>query len=477
MLINRNLTVRSIAEITGLLLGAAGMIYTSRIVGPEYIGFSATTVAIVIFISRFVDGGVTSLASQRLARDDEKLDTLLSITIPPKIIISSFFIVVFFLTIGWLDIDSRLRYFISISIFMIMFEVCTPTWAFVALGRIKDASVIRVGQSLLYISAILILVRKPDDWKYLPYLVLMNSFINFGIALFLLLHFRLYSFNVRNLSIFKQGYLSRVVNFYRDSFHFLKADLSVHIYTYSGKLILYYFTGPYAVGIYEAAYKIISPFYSISSVITPTMFRDLAQSFKHRRIYPVMTKYAFSMALFTIPLGFFLLFFSRFIIELFYGTTFIQSADCLIVLGFVITFGYTSGITVLPFSAWNMSREYGNSIFLGNILNILLNISLIPFMGAVGAALAVLGAKLIVTVVGLFYFRRATEYPLINNFLYFIIVSAITSLFTLGASFLILNNYVLMIIYGFVYLGIVSVTYKSHFRYNYEPVISWKLLK
>lgn len=467
-MIGGKLTSRALAEITGIVFSALSMIYISRVVGPEYLGFSATTSAILLLLSRLADGGMTSLASQRLARDDDTLSFLLAITIPPKIVVSIILITVTLMTTLALHLDQRLTYFMVVSVALIFFEACTPAWVFVALGRIGIVSTIRVGQSMLYAASLIAFIHEPEDWKYLPFLMLFNSIINFSMATLFLRYFKLYTFE---RAVFRDCYLGKVNDFYREARHFLKADLSAYVYTTSDRLILYYFTNAYTVGIYEAAYKVINPFYSINTVITPTMFRDLARSFKQGRFYPVMAKYVFTMSLFTIPLGFFLMYFSRDVVSLLYGSKFAESSNCLMILGFVITFGFTSGIIVQPFSAWNMSREYGSSVFWGNILNTLCNVAMIPFMGAMGAALATLVAKLIVTVVGYAYFRKATDYPIVKDISYFFIASIIPLIAVFLLSTVVKNSYVLIGSYGAVYLLIIYFMYQYYFKSGLKKLI------
>lgn len=461
MVIGKNLTVRAIAEITGLLISAVSMIYLSRVVGPEYLGFSATTSAVLLLVSRLADGGLTSLASQRLARDDDKLSSLLAVTIPPKLVVSALLIAISLLAASHLNLDPRLKYFLKISVFIVLFEACTPSWVFVALGKINVASAIRVGQALSYAGAIFIVVHDQADWKYLPYLILFNSFANFIMATYFLWHFKLYSLDFSGV---QEDYWTRVKGFYQESVHFLKADLSSYVYTTSDRLILYYFTNSSVVGLYEAAYKIINPFYAINSVITPTMFRDLAQSFKQNRLGPVMAKYVFTMSLLSIPLGFFLVYFASPLVDLLYGARFAGSVPSLMVLGFVITFGFTSGIIVQPFGAWNMSKEYGNSVFWGNVLNTVLNFSLIPLFGAVGAAVATLAAKWIVTVVGYLHFRKVTDYPIIKEFAFFFAASAVSLLLVYSMSFVFDNIYVDFVVFGSTYVAIIAAMYKIYFK-------------
>lgn len=454
---SNKLIFRSAAEIFGLTISAVSMIYVSRVVGPAYLGFSAISTAILLLFSRIADGGLTSLATQRLARDDETLDVLLAVIMPPKLLASVTVTIFTWLASDLLNIDSHLEYFLKITVFALLFDVCTPAWIFVALGNIKATSFIRIGQSILTAAYIFIFIQESADWKYLPYLTVFNSFTGFGLAIIFLTQIKRPIFSTH---LFNKNYIHVLKTFYREAMHFLKAELSVYVFMSSDRIILYYFTNPVTVGLYEAAYKIISPFYKISEVITPTMFRDLAQAFKRGEIYSTMSKYVFAMSIFTIPLGFFLLFFSQNIIDLLYGPQFSGSSSCLKILGFVITFGFIGGILVLPFSAWNMAKEYGNSIFCGNITNIILNFTLIPIYGAIGAATATLGAKLIVTVVGLTFFKRVTDYPIIADFIYFVAASSIPLIIVYLISFFSLNDYLQMIAYGCVYLGLIAAMNK-----------------
>jgi O-antigen/teichoic acid export membrane protein len=458
----RKITLRAVAEIIGLAVWGVSMIYISRVVGPEYVGFSATTSAVLLLVTRFADGGLTALASQRLARDDNRLETLLSLMMPPKLVCSLLLVACSLAVLQLITIDARLKYFLVISVSMVLFETMAPTWVFVALGRINVASIVRIGQSLVYASSIFFFIHGQDDWRYLPYITLINSASGFLMSSFFLGYFRLYALDQR---VFSGGnYLESLWAQYLESFHFLKAELSSYVYTSSDRLILYYFTTPAVVGVYEAAYKVINPFYNINTVISPTMFRDLAQSFKQGKLPPVMARYTFFMCLLTIPLGFFLIYFAADVIQFLYGARFAESASSLAILGFVITFGFTSGILVIPFSAWNMSREYGNAIFWGNLLNMSLNFTLIPLWGAVGAALATLAAKLIVTMVGYRYFRRATAYNILKDFSWFFAASLLSLLAMPLMAGVIANSFVLMGIYASVYALIVGFAYKVHFR-------------
>ncbi len=401
------------------------------------------------------------MASQLLARDDEPLPALLTQTIPVKLVVSLALIATTLAIVSIAPINANLKYFISISACGILFEACTPAWVFVALGRINCTSAIRIGQSLLSLIAMVIMVRTTADWKFLPFLNLFDSFVSFLLATSLLIAFKLYRFErIPRVC----DYMAKLRSNYRESVHFLKADLSGYVYTTSDRLILYYFSTPYVVGIYDAAYKIIKPFYAINTIITPTMFREMAQAYKNGKAFPVMAKYLFTMSIFTIPLGFFLLSFADVTVNLLYGAKFIESVPSLKILGFVITFGFTSGVIAQPFCAWNMQREFGSSVFWGNVINTVLNFALIPYWGAVGAAIATLAAKILVTVVAYRYFVKALAYPLIKDFSYFFVASALPLMLVVVLAKFVAYDALLIAVYGVSYFAILFFMYRSYFQ-------------
>ncbi|BEH09162.1 MULTISPECIES: oligosaccharide flippase family protein [Geobacter] len=462
------LTFRAVAEAVALLLGAASMIYMSRVVGPEYVGFSAATSAVLLLLARFADGGLTALSSQRLARDDDTLGSLLALTVPPKIVLSCAVIAATLLVARFAGIDPRLAYFLSTAVFLIFFEVFSPAWVFVALGEINTASFIRVAQSSIYALVVFAFIRAPLDWQKLPYIMVLNSALGCVLALLFLGRRRVLSLDRRQ---FGPAYGRKIRQAFAESRHFLKADLSLYVFTTSDRLILYYFATPHAVGIYEAAYKIINPFYAISSIVTPTMFRPLAQSFKQGTPAAVLSRFTFLMLVGTVPLGFFLLLFSDSIIMTLYGPSFSESIACLQVLGFAISLGYAAGAIVLPFSAWNMAREYGATMIYGNIFNVLLNVALIPSLGGVGAALSTVAAKLAVALAAYRHFRNVTDYPILSDLLLFAVMACAPLLLVLALGLAVENPVILMAVYAASYAALVLVLVRTRYSRLWKDAV------
>ena len=197
-------------------------------------------------------------------------------------------------------------------------------------------------------------------------------------------------------------------------FDYAKADVSLLVYMSIDRLLLFVSSGATVVGLYEAAYRLIQPFYALSTVIRESMFLQLARAIRGDHLAPTMKRWARAMFVPTIPVGPFLSLHGASVIAFVYGAGFANASVALAILGWAITIGFVSGAVVLPFLLWNLGREYGNAVLAGNITNVAANFVLIPPFGASGAAFATVAAKIAVAGVGLGTFRAALEFPIIG---------------------------------------------------------------
>ena len=206
--------------------------------------------------------------------------------------------------------------------------------------------------------------------------------------------------------------------------HFAAADLSVYLYTSSDRLILYVFTTPTIVGLYDAAYRLIQPFYGIATVASDTYYSRLANRASPAALQ-LFREYVDFMFFATIPLGFFTTAFATLIIGIVYGGDFAAADGYLAILGWAITFGFISGAAAFPFTIWNMPRQYNSTVTGGASANLVMNLLLIPPLLGTGAALATVGGKVAATAIGLPLFHRASSYPILRDALVYGVWSAI----------------------------------------------------
>jgi O-antigen/teichoic acid export membrane protein len=413
-----NLVFRGGAEITGLLLGLISTVWVSRAVGPSNFGYYAVGLTITGLAVTGINAGLSMAGSQRVANEPERAGEIWWAVLVGRAAFAVPAIGLALVLLAVVPIAPVLHDFLLVGLLVWALLPFRTEWLLVAEGRMRAISTIRVLASVASVLVAVLFIHGPADAGRLPFVPLAFAAVSAIMSMALA---------GRTLSLRQPvepgpGAILRAQ--LRDGLHYLKSDASVFIFTSSDRLFLYVFATPAVVGLYEAAYRVIQPFYMISAVVGDAMYLPLAQAFETDRLRPTFRRYVDLMCFATIPLGFFLLAFAPAVVAILYGAEYAAASAYLAILGWVITFGYTSGVAVIPFSAWNRPREYGNSTLLGGALNLGLNFALIPPFSGFGAAWATVAAKVAVTLSGVRYFRRATDYPLVRDFVEYASFSA-----------------------------------------------------
>lgn len=162
------------------------------------------------------------------------------------------------------------------------------------------------------------------------------------------------------------------------------------IFNWFDTIMLGYFKDLSTVGIYNAAVPTaqllyIIP-YSISGLFIPVLTKLYSQNkqFLFSRIYKIVDKWILSLNL--IILGLFILF-SKTILSLF-GQEYIQASNALIILSIGFVFNYSLINSTNLFMIHKKGKIILSNSLAVSILNIILNILLIPPFGIMGAAIA-----------------------------------------------------------------------------------------
>lgn len=456
-----NIVFRGGAEITGLLLGLISTVWVSRAVGPSYFGYYAVTLTVIALATTGINAGLSTAGSQRVANEPERAGEIWWAILVGRVAVAVPAIGLALVILAVVPIAPVLHDFLVIGLLVWALLPFRTEWLLVAEGRLRAISAIRVLGSIASVLVAVLFIHGPSDAGRLPFVPVAFAAVSAIVSM--ALAGRTWSLR-RPVEPGPRAVLRAHL---RDGLHYLKSDASVFIFTSSDRLFLYAFATPAVVGLYEAAYRVIQPFYMISVVVGDAMYLQLAQAFGTNRLRPTFRRYVDLMCFATIPLGFFLLAFAPTVIAILYGTKYAEASGYLAILGWVITFGYTSGVAVIPFSAWNRPREYGSSTLLGGALNLGLNFALIPRYNGYGAAWATVAAKVAVTLSGVRYFRRATDYPLVRDFVEYASFSAAASAAAFAAGQLLPYPTISGIAaFGLTYVGLVAVV---RWR-RYEPL-------
>lgn len=201
----------------------------------------------------------------------------------------------------------------------------------------------------------------------------------------------------------------------------LVAVAMVTIINWTDTLMLGYFKTPGAVGFYNAAYPlaqfIYMPMTALLLIYVPTATRLYSQNLmaELRRNYTILTKW---LTFLTLPAFLILCLFPETVLNLFFGTAYSAAAPALRILPFGFMLNNLLGPNTATLIAMGRSRFVMWATLGGAMLNVTLNIALIPPLGIVGAAIAsVASLTLINSIVSVRLYSLCRVQPLSNNLL------------------------------------------------------------
>ncbi len=162
------------------------------------------------------------------------------------------------------------------------------------------------------------------------------------------------------------------------------------------------------VGIYNLAYKLASlsmlVIISMNVVLAPKI-SQLFKSGKIDELHTTIKKSTRLIILITTPIVLFLIIFSEFILSLF-GNNFTQGKTALIIISLGAMINVATGNVDQILNMTNHQHILKNITIFGFILNVVLNVFLIPIYGINGSALASLFTNAVFNLICLFYIKK-----------------------------------------------------------------------
>ena len=168
--------------------------------------------------------------------------------------------------------------------------------------------------------------------------------------------------------------------------------------------------GDKSVGIYAAAAKISEIWYFIPLAVTSSLFPALINSMANSELYSVRLQRLFSFLIaISLLVALFVTFFGNYIILLLYGRDFIEASSILkmhIWSGVFVSIGLVNGKGLL---AEGLQKYAMFNTGVGALVNIVLNLFLIPTLGGKGAAIATLASQVLSAYLCLLIFSKTRK--------------------------------------------------------------------
>jgi len=385
------------------------IIYVARTLGATEYGKFTFALAFVTLFQVLFGLGIDQIITRDFAKDksrEREISSLLSL----KIVLGLGTLVVIWISSFFITSDPVIKQLILIlGLFTFIENFCATIYAFFqARQKMEYHAWTKILESILITSVGLFVIFKFPLIENLAYTYLFSILVTFSIVL-TILHLKIRPVSINwNTDTWKK--------FLKVSWPLALVAVCHHVYNHIDSVMMGYSGQITETGWYNAAYRVtgvaLIPMSLIATNFYPVLSKASAESVKRlQKIWNYQMELMLIVA-FPLVIGGNLL--AAKIIDFIYGSEFTPS-----VLAFQILL-FTTGIIVIyggfhkPLIVVNQQKKVFLAIVAGAVLNIALNLILIPKYSLYGAAAATLVTHTLILFLEMFFITKFTDIKLFN---------------------------------------------------------------
>lgn len=382
--IAKNISLFFIALVTSAILEFFSYMYIARYFGVEGFGILSFALALTAIVSIFVDSGLRQLMVREVARNNSLAEKYLwNITgIKLFLIIAAYSLLILFIyLLSYTEITIKVIYFIAFANILKAFSQ-NFYGIFQAYERMEYESLGRILESALHLIGALFVISYGFSLVYLSILYALASLIilvfNYIISML--------KFVKPRLEIDWYFWKTTI----KEAIPFGLSLIFVTIIYWTSSVMLSLIKGNAEVGWYNAAYRIVLVLLFIPTVFTTGVYPVMAKFFKTseesmRLSYNMHFKY---MVILGIPSGVGITLLAQKIILLIFGVEYTNSIIALQILVWSSVLIFISQPIGNLFCCVNEQKIVAKVNAICVVLNLALNLILIPKYGIIGASIA-----------------------------------------------------------------------------------------
>lgn len=433
--------------------------YYARVLSVESFGIVNLAQSILVYFTMITLFGFQTLGTKEVAKAKEKAGELIGYISIIRIIVAIICLLII-IAIGIISnrgvTFTNLLIIFGCTLLPLAFNI---DWLFSGLQEMQHNGIYNIIKSLIPLILSLIFIRGEEGILYIPIFTLIGLI----------------------LGVIYQGYIIRVKNKVKIVIKLNKHEIKRYVikstpFLISGLLsminmnldtiIIGFTRSEYELGIYSSAYKIIYFLINLIAVIYVPFFPLLIEYFNNKdisKLQNVVNNICKVVMLLGFPIAVGGILLSKEIIILLFGHKYAEAYLPFIILLIYIfilfmreTYGYS-------LNAWNMEIKYLKSVVISSLLNLILNLMLIPKFGIVAAAITTLISELINFIIMKKYSKSVISTNYFSNSVKLILPILIMSVVVLILKYYNVNviiniiSAVLVYFYSVIYFKYISI--------------------
>lgn len=391
--VKKNIIYNGLYQIFAIIVPLLTTPYLSRVLGAEGIGTYAYAYSIAYYVTLFIKLGLNNYGSRTIAfvRDDKK-----ELSKSFWNIYASQFILGILLTTGYViyvKIFFGDDFIAHVMVLFVMSGFCDITWFFSGMEEFKIISLRDIAIKTIMVIAIFVCVRSSEDvWKY-------TFILTFGM---LLSQLSLWTLLFKRVCWVQPTY-KEVLRHLKPNVILFLPTIAVSLYKIMDKIMLGSVAGQIEVGYYESCERVLNVPLAVINALGTAMLPHISYLYtrteQHEHATHIFRISEHLMVMISSLISFGIMAVASDLVPIFYGKGF-EKCEILfyILLPSSIFLAFANVIRTQYLIPLKKDKEYTVSLFLGAIVNLLINFYAIPKFQSVGAAIGTLIAEMTVCI-------------------------------------------------------------------------------
>lgn len=370
----------SLLQVAGYVFPLISMPYLARVIGADGFGKIAFASAIVVWIQTISDWGFNLTATRDVAqnRDNKELvSRIISNVLWARSVLTLLSGIILLLVVLLVPYLRENADIIFVTFLLVPGYILFPEWFFQAIEKMKYTTFFNLFLKLVFTVAVFVFIHKREDYLIQPLLTTIGYLLCGIGALYLI-------FKKWGYTLYKPQWIE-IFKTIRNSTDVFVNNLMPNLYNSFSVMLLGFFGGSTANGIYDGGNRFPSIFYQFQSVLSRAFYPFLSRRPDKHSFYAklnIVSALVGSVILVLI---------SPLIIKIMLGDEFEKSVVVMQILSFSVVFlamGYTYGTNFLIIN--HKEKPLRNLTFISSIIGMCVSVPLVYYFSYIGAAVTVL---------------------------------------------------------------------------------------
>lgn len=370
----------SLLQVAGYVFPLISMPYLARVIGADGFGKIAFASAIVVWIQTISDWGFNLTATRDVAqnRDNKELvSRIISNVLWARSVLTLLSGIILLLVVLLVPYLRENADIIFVTFLLVPGYILFPEWFFQAIEKMKYTTFFNLFLKLVFTVAVFVFIHKREDYLIQPLLTTIGYLLCGIGALYLI-------FKKWGYTLYKPQW-TEIFETIRNSTDVFVNNLMPNLYNSFSVMLLGFFGGSTANGIYDGGNRFPSIFYQFQSVLSRVFYPFLSRRPDKHSFYAklnIVSALVGSVILVLI---------SPLIIKIMLGDEFEKSVVVMQILSFSVVFlamGYTYGTNFLIIN--HKEKPLRNLTFISSIVGMCVSVPLVYYFSYIGAAVTVL---------------------------------------------------------------------------------------